>query len=221
MKTVAFVPIKLNNERLPGKNIRPFCDGTPLIASILGTLSRVDELDEVYVYCSSEAIREYLPPGVKFLARNAYYDLSTTLFNEVLQGFAREVQADIYVLSHATAPFIKAESISEAVRKVRDEGYDSSFAATGLQEFLWKDGKPFNYSLSNIPRTQDLELLYMETCGLYVYRRELILNEGRRIGNNPYLLPVSKIEACDINTLEDFQIADAIYQYQNMRKESS
>ena len=27
MKTVAFVPIKLNNERLPGKNIKPFTNG--------------------------------------------------------------------------------------------------------------------------------------------------------------------------------------------------
>ena len=28
MKTVAFVPIKLNNERLPGKNLKKFSDGT-------------------------------------------------------------------------------------------------------------------------------------------------------------------------------------------------
>lgn len=221
MKTVAFVPIKLNNERLPGKNVRPFYDGTPLIASIMETLGKVAELDEVYVYCSSDTIREYLPPGVRYLARDAYYDLSSTPFNEVLQSFAQKVPADIYVLSHATAPFIKADSISKAVRKVRDEGYDSAFAAACLQEFLWKDGKPFNYSLEHIPRTQDLELLYTETCGLYVYRRNLIMDEGRRIGRNPYLLPVTKMEACDINTLEDFQIADAIYHYQKMRKETS
>ena len=32
MKTVAFVPIKLNNERFPGKNVKPFTGGKPLIA---------------------------------------------------------------------------------------------------------------------------------------------------------------------------------------------
>ena len=31
MKVVAFVPVKLNNERLPGKNTKVFEDGTPLI----------------------------------------------------------------------------------------------------------------------------------------------------------------------------------------------
>lgn len=31
MKTVAFIPIKMNNERTPGKNTKRFSDGTPLI----------------------------------------------------------------------------------------------------------------------------------------------------------------------------------------------
>ena len=38
MKTVAFVPVKLNNERLPGKNTKPFHNGDPLICYILRTL---------------------------------------------------------------------------------------------------------------------------------------------------------------------------------------
>lgn len=36
--TVAFVPLKLNNERLPGKNTKPFTNGKPLITYILSTL---------------------------------------------------------------------------------------------------------------------------------------------------------------------------------------
>lgn len=30
LKTIAFVPLKLNNERLPGKNTKSLSDGTPL-----------------------------------------------------------------------------------------------------------------------------------------------------------------------------------------------
>lgn len=29
MKTVVLLPIKLNNQRVPGKNIKKFSDGTP------------------------------------------------------------------------------------------------------------------------------------------------------------------------------------------------
>lgn len=213
MNTIAFVPIKLNSERLPLKNIRPFHNGQPLIHYILNTLKRVASVDEIYVYCSSDEIRGYLPEGIQFLKRDTYYDLPTTRFNEVLSSFAKLVCADTYVLTHATAPFISRQSIETGIQKVNKEGYDSAFSVCQLQEFLWKDGQPFNYSLQDIPRTQDLDELYTETCGLYVYRRNLILNEDRRIGDKPYLIPVSKVEACDINTEEDFYLADAIFNY--------
>lgn len=210
MKTVAFVPIKLNNERFPHKNTTPFTNGKPLISYILDTLKNVNNIDEVYVYCSSEEIVEYLPEGVIFLKRDPYLDLSTTSFNEVLTTFADRVDADIYVLTHATAPFIKAESIEKGVSMVQSKEYDSALSVARLQEFLWKDGKPFNYTVTNIPRTQDLPLMYTETCGLYVYTKDVI-NQKRRIGDKPYLVEVSKIEATDINTKDDFIVADAIF----------
>ena len=210
MKTVAFVPIKLNNERFPHKNTTPFTNGKPLISYILDTLKNVNNIDGVYVYCSSEEIVEYLPEGVIFLKRDPYLDLSTTSFNEVLTTFADRVDADIYVLTHATAPFIKAESIEKGVSMVQSKEYDSALSVAKLQEFLWKDGKPFNYTVTNIPRTQDLPLMYTETCGLYVYTKGVI-NQKRRIGDKPYLVEVSKIEATDINTKDDFIVADAIF----------
>ena len=219
MKTVAFVPIKLNSERLPLKNIRPFKNGKPLIFYILNTLKMVSAIDEIYVYCSSEEIVQYLPEGIQFLKRDPYYDLSSIPFNEVLSSFATIISADTYVLTHATAPFMSADSIAKGVQMVNGEGYDSALAVCELQEFLWKDSKPFNYDLQQIPRTQDLEKLYTETCGLYVYKRELILEQNRRVGENPYLIAVTKIEACDINTEEDFYLADAIYNYKKLTGE--
>lgn len=213
MKTVAFVPIKLNSERLPLKNIRPFRNGQPLIYYILTTLKKVSQIDEIYVYCSSEEIVQYLPSGIRFLKRAPYYDLSTTSFNEVLKSFAELVNADTYVLAHATAPFMSVESIEMGIHKVNQEGHDSAFSVCELQEFLWKNNQPFNYKLESIPRTQDLEKMYTETCGLYVYKKQLIIEQDRRIGDKPFLIPVSKIEACDINTEEDFYLADAIYNY--------
>ena len=215
MKTVAFVPIKMNNERLPGKNTKAFSNGKPLIAYILETLQKASSVDEIYVYCSNPAICEFLPEGVKFLQRSAHLDLSTTSFNEVLTSFARDVEADIYILTHATAPFIQAKTFEKAVAAVASGEYDSALSVTKLQEFIWKDGKPFNYSVDNIPRTQDLEPLYTETCGMYVYTRNLILEENRRVGHKPCLVEVSKIEACDINEADDFVIADAIAQALN------
>lgn len=210
MKTVAFVPIKMNNERLPGKNTMKFSNGKVLINYILETLLKIDILDEIYVYCSDARIQEFLPEGIVFLQRNTYLDLPTTSFNDVLTSFASDVKADTYVLTHATAPFLSKSSFEKAIAAVNSGKYDSALSVTRLQEFIWKNGKPYNYSPEDIPRTQDLETYYIETCGMYVYKASIINKEHRRIGSKPYLVEVSKIEACDINDAIDFIIADAI-----------
>lgn len=215
MKIVAFVPIKLNNERLPGKNIKSFTNGSPLITYILDTLLSVEDIDEIYVYCSSEEICQYLPSNVKFLKRDSYLDLSTTSFNEVLTSFSEKISADIYVLTHATAPFISRKSFEEGLKAVSSKEYDSALSVTKLQEFLWKDGSPYNYNPKMIPRTQDLPVLYTETCGMYIYKKDVINHFKRRIGNRPYLVEVSKIEAIDINNEDDFILADSVFNLMN------
>lgn len=213
MKTVAVVPMKLNNRRLPQKNTKCFTNGKPLCHYILSTLLSVSEIDDVYVYCSNPDIREYIPEGVRYLKRSESLDQDTTKMNEVLACFAKDVPADIYVMTHTTAPFISAASITKGLNAVKSGAYDSSFAAKKLQDFLWKDGKPFNYDLANIPRTQDLLPMYEETSGFYIYRSEVMTRLGRRIGNNPCIIEIGQIESVDIDEEEDFIIADAIYNH--------
>lgn len=210
MKIVAFVPMKLNSERVKNKNIKEFDNGKPLCSYILNTLKKVKNIDEIYVYCSDEKIKKYIPKGVKYLKRSEKLDGQKVKINEVLKAFANDVDADYYLLTHATAPFISKETIEKGVEVIKEGKYDSVLSVSKIQEFLWKDGKPFNYSLDSIPRTQDLDPLYAETCGLYIYSRDLILKQNRRIGDNPYLLEVSKIEALDIDTEDDFFVSNAV-----------
>jgi len=217
MKTIAVVPMKLNNERLPNKNTKKFDNGQPLCYYILDTLLKVNGIDEIYVYCSNPKIQDYIPSEVKYLKRKESLDTSQTKMNEVLKCFAEDVDADIYLMTHATSPFVSSDSMQAALNKVKFSEYDSALAVQKVQEFLWKDGEPFNYDLSNIPRTQDLPALYSETSGFYIYKKEIILEHNRRIGFKPYLKKVSKIESIDIDEYEDFQIANAIFNMINSK----
>ena len=205
--------MKLNNERFPNKNTKPFDNGKPLCYYILETLLRVNGIDDIYVYCSNPRIQDYIPEGIKFIRRSENLDTSSTSMNEVLKCFSNDVEADIYLMTHATSPFVLSSSIENALLKVKTGDYDSALAVQKIQEFLWKDGKPFNYDLASIPRTQDLPKLYAETSGFYIYRKEIIQNHNRRIGFQPYLQEVSKIEATDIDEKEDFMIANSIYNH--------
>lgn len=216
MKIVAVVPMKLNNQRLPQKNTKPFTNGEPLCHYILSTLLQIEKLDAVYVYCSNPDIQKFIPQGVKYLKRSKLLDQDLTSMTEVLNSFTKEVQADVYVMTHTTAPFITKEAIEKGLDAVLNGKYDSAFSARRVQDFLWKDGSPFNYNLDKIPRTQDLPILYEETSGFYIYKREVMSELHCRIGKNPYIVEVGEIEAIDIDEPEDFLIADAIYNYRMM-----
>ena len=213
MKVIAVVPMKLNNRRLPQKNTKAFTNGKPLCFYILSTLLTVEGIDEVYVYCSNPQIKAFIPEGIRYLNRSKQLDQDSTSITEVLKCFAEDVPSDVYVMTHTTAPFIKKESIEKGLLAVKSGCYDSSFAAKKIQDFLWKDGSPFNYNLANIPRTQDLPEMYEETSGFYIYKSDVINKLNRRIGEKPYIVEVGEIESIDIDELEDFMIADAIFNH--------
>ena len=215
MKTVAFVPIRLNSQRVAGKNLREL-GGRPLMCHILDTLRRVERIDEVYVFCSDESVRQLLPDGVKFLRRDPQLDSDTTLGAEIYDAFTAAVEADIYVLAHATSPFIRAKTIDEALAKVQTGDYDSAFSAEKLQTFAWYGGRPLNYSPDNIPRTQTLEPVYVETSAFFIFPRQLWCKQHRRIGEHPWMAVVDRIEGVDIDYPADFELAETIVRAQEM-----
>ncbi len=217
MKTVAFVPIRLNSQRVSGKNLR-LLGGIPLMCHILQTLVRVREIDEVYVFCSDESIRPLLPEGVRFLQRSTDLDQDTTLGREIYDSFVAEVQADLYVLAHATSPFIRAETVAAAVAKVQSEEYDSAFSAEKIQTFTWYQGRPLNYQLDNIPRTQTIEPVYIETSAFFIFSRRLWCEHHRRIGERPYMAVVDRVEGMDIDYPEDFTMAEIIAAGQSLKR---
>jgi CMP-N-acetylneuraminic acid synthetase len=156
---------------------------------------------------------QFLLPGVKYLKRDEQFDTPQANVIEMMRVFSEKIDADVYVQAHATTPFLTSESIDQALEEIQNGEYDSSFAVTKLQVFLWQKGKPVNYNPETIPRTQDMEPYFKETTGLYIFKKQVIQDMHRRIGVNPYLLEVSEIESLDIDEPEDFMIANAVYTY--------
>lgn len=209
MKKVAFVPIRLNSQRVEGKNLR-LLGGRPLMTYLLGSLVAAKNIDKVYVYCSNPAICEHLPEGVEFLQRDERLDSNTTLGEEIYDAFTAQVEADVYILAHATSPFIRTATIEDAVARVESGEYDSAFSAERVQTFAWWEGKPLNYTLEHIPRTQDLEPVYVETSAFFIFRKEVWRTLHRRIGERPYTAVTDRIESMDIDNPDDFLLAEAI-----------
>ena len=130
------------------------------------------------------------------------------------------IKTDYIVFLCVTSPFISVETINDMIEKVESKKYDSSFLAYEINSFCWYDNKPLNYIISTpdvnpeyanlINRTQDLKPVVVENTGLYIFSVDLYKKHKRRIGFNPYIKVVDELEAWDIDTPEDFEIAKLI-----------
>jgi len=218
MKTVAVVPIKLNSQRLPHKNILPIA-GRPLCWHLCSSLLQVKDIDEVYVYCSDEAVVQYLPEGTIFKQREAWLDGDLVKGFDIYREFIKEVDADVYVLAHTTSPFIKAATIGNALAHVLSGENDSAFSAERIQTFAWYQGKPINYDINNVPRTQDMEPIWVETSAFFIFRKEIFTAHSRRIGFSPYIQEVCGMEALDIDERKDYDLACRLAEAEGLRNE--
>lgn len=208
-KVVAFIPIKLNSQRLPHKNILPILD-KPLCWHITNTLVNVDRIDEVYVYCSSDEILDYIPQEAKYLKRDQLLDGDLVKGFDIYESFIKKIDADIYILAHTTSPFIEQQTIENSLNKILKDDYDSAFTAQKIQTFAWHKGETINYNINDVPRTQDIEPIYIETSGFFMFKKEVFTNHRRRIGFAPFIQEVNNIEAIDIDTKEDYEYAKRI-----------
>lgn len=212
MKKVAFIPVKLNNERAPGKNTKKFEDGTALVTFFQKQLVEANCFDKIYLFCSKEEVKEYLYEGVEFLKRPEWLDTKEARPQDIMKEFIKIIPSDIYAVCHCTSPFVTKDHIRECVSAVESGKNDSSFTAEKIQRLMWTDhNEPLNFDPESVPRTQDLPVYYNEVSAAYVFKKEVFEKYNRRIGITPHITVVEGIEAVDIDYPEDFVIANAIY----------
>jgi|MDTA01.2.fsa_nt_gb CMP-N-acetylneuraminic acid synthetase len=211
MKFTGYVTVRLNSQRLPGKSIMKLND-TPLVERAIRTLNQVEDIDETVLYCTDNKIENYISKDLAYkrLDRPSFTNSDTSSFNEVLSSAISRIDTDYIVFLCCTSPFVRPETISEMIKKIKTGSYDSAFSAKEDRTFCWFNGAPLNYTLmGDIPRTQDLMPVMIETSGLYIFSKDLFQSHSRRIGFNPYVKSLGIIESWDIDTPEDFVIAKA------------
>ncbi len=210
-RIVAVIPIKLVNMRFPGKNIKPFDDGTPLMALIQRVLLKIERIERIYVYCSDEAVKPFLLDGVSFLKRDPALDADTAKGNDIYGKFVEEIDADYYVLSHATAPFTEAASVEKCIDAVMRGGYDSALIGKPVKNHVWYQGKALNFDPFDIPRTQDLVPVYTEASGAHVFSKETFQKYHSRNGERVYIHEATEFESIDIDYPDQFALANQVY----------
>ncbi len=206
MKTACFIPIKQNSERVPGKNLRRV-GGTPLYQAII--VKAVDSgcFSTVFVDTNSEEVAAFAQQnGAVHIPRRPELALASANGNDLLNYHCElEPSYDYYFQLFATAPLLKIESIQACAAKLMDSGaHDSVTTTLEHRGFFWRAGMPISYQPNLLPRSQDLMPIIEETTALYGITRASLKKYRSRLGATPAFVPISRLEAIDLNTEDDF-----------------
>lgn len=212
MRTACFIPIKANSERILGKNFK-MLNGKKLYQYICEHAMEASVFDDIYIDTNSEEIAAYAKEqGFFVIDRKPELAKNTANGNDLLvYHFQHYPQYEYYFQLFATAPYLQPGTIRSCFEQLTaTEEWDSCFTATKNQGFYWLGETPVNYRPEILPRSQDMLPVIEETTGLYGISKVALERYRCRIGRKPYIHVVSKFEAVDINTQEDWQMAEYI-----------
>lgn len=219
MKVIALLPMKGHSERVPGKNFK-MLGHKPLFRWMLDTLSRSERIEQIIINtdAASELTESGLTPGeggdAKVLLRNRRAELVGDMIsmNLVIADDIENIEADLYLMTHVTNPFISLKTIESAIQSFeKNPSADSLFAVNQFQTRFYKvNGDPINHDPDNLIRTQDLEPWYEENSCLYLFTRSSFAATQARIGKAPILFETPRLESVDIDEPEDWSLAEAL-----------
>lgn len=217
-RCVALLPMKANSQRVKGKNFRPL-HGKPLFRWILDSLLEIESIDCVVINTDARDIlaENGLVESDRVKIRDRKPELcgDTVSMNLILADDIANVPADTYLMTHTTNPMLSADTIGKALAQYQagvDAGTaDSLFTVNKIQtRFYRADASAVNHDPDNLIQTQDLEPWYEENSNLYIFTAESFAKTDARIGKTPMLFEMGKMEAVDIDTPEDWAMAEAV-----------
>lgn len=228
MKTLAIITARGGSKRIPRKNIKNFL-GKPIIEYSIEAALKSKVFDEVMVSTDDLEIAEVAKKaGARvpfFRSPEKANDFATTadVIEEVIVKY-RE-QGELYThlcCIYPTAPFITSKRLKEAMKLLENINADSvvpvvPFSYPIQRGFLINEDKlKMKWPEYMESRSQDLEKVYHDSGQFYCLKIESFLKEKKLFMKNTFPMILSEIEVQDIDTMDDWNLAEQKYKYFNL-----
>jgi pseudaminic acid cytidylyltransferase len=223
MKILAIIPARGGSKRIPRKNIQPFL-GKPIIQYSIETALKSGLFNEVMVSTDDAEISEI---SIKAGAQIPFLRSPQTsnddahvadVIEEVLAKYKQQgKEFDVFCVFFPTAPFIRQNRLSEGLEMLNKDGFDSVFPVLRYSYPIQRSLKIENGKVSmNWPenfnkRSQDLPLAYHDSGQFYWMKTEAFLMQKKLFAKNSGAIVLSDLEAHDIDTPEDWKVAEMKY----------
>ncbi|MBR1650011.1 MAG: pseudaminic acid cytidylyltransferase [Lachnospiraceae bacterium] len=223
MSSIAIITARGGSKRIPHKNIKEFL-GKPIICYAIEAAIGSRVFDEVMVSTDDPIIADIAKDAgakVPFMRseKNAG-DFATTAdaIREVLDAYKKEGREfDEAAVIYPTAPFVTAEKLRDAMSILNEKSADSvlpvvRFSFPPQRAFvLNEDRLGFAHEEYAMARSQDLQPYYHD-CGQFCcFRTKVFLKENKLVTDNTVAVIYPESEVQDIDTLEDWKIAEIKY----------
>lgn len=230
MSMLAIITARGGSKRIPKKNIKLFA-GKPIIHYAIEAARDSGIFDEVMVSTDSEEIAEIARQAgaaVPFMrSEKTANDFATTrdVLLEVIDTYAKLGKTfDQICCIYPTNPFITAEKI-----KLAGEAFVASGAPGMIPvvAFSFPPQRGFYIHENRLEwvqpehrntRSQDLPKIYHDVGQFYFYNTEAYLQPGFDTGKNMLPFVISEKEAQDIDTQEDWEMAEMKYELLNKQR---
>lgn len=220
-KITALLPLKKNSVRVPNKNFRDF-SGKPLFRWVLDTLLVVNEIDQIVI--NTDAKQSLLDHGLLESSRIVIRDRKPEIcgdhvsMNRVLADDLSHLEAEIFLMTHTTNPFLSEDTIRKALASFqtarKEKKADSLFSVDKVQSrFYRSDATAINHDPDHLIPTQDLVPWYQENSNLYIFTADSFSKTNARIGKKPMLFESPRFESIDIDTPADWEFATIAARY--------
>ena len=214
-RVVAFVHAKGTSTRVPGKNLRLLGD-RPLFLHAVRIALAARRVDEVVIDSDhDEILRRGGEAGATPLRRPAELASDAATGDDLMRWQAgSRPDAGIVVQVIPTAPFLEPDSVDRAVALLDEHPELHSVAGVAREAlYLWRDHRPDYFTPDGrIPNSGDMAPCVWETTGLYAARAAWVRAHGRRLDPESVRgMMLSKLESVDVNTPEDFALAELLW----------
>lgn len=214
-KIVAMIPARLGSKRIPKKNIRYMGD-KPLIQYPIDLAKASDRFESIWVNTESVELGTIVKQmGVNFHERPAELANDQATNRDFTYEFLQKHECDYVVMINPTSPMLRQETMNSFLDFLEENDYDTILSVISAKEETFYNGEPLNFSFKEKVNSQLLEPVETICWALTAWKRENFMRL-QESGTNPVFggnvgrFSIPKDESCDLDTPEDWNIAEGI-----------
>lgn len=221
---VAMIPARLGSKRIPKKNIRYMGD-KPLIEYPIDLALNSHAFESIWVNTESEELgRTAEKLKINFHRRPPELSTDSATNRDFTYEFLLKHECDYVIMINPTSPLLRQSTVNGFLKYVDENDFDTVLSVISAKEETFFRGEPLNFSLDKKINSQFLEPVESICWALTAWKREHFI-QAEEQGTNPVFggvigrFPIPKDESCDLDTIEDWNIAEGILMSRNNKFE--